>query len=407
VAAGIRLLGFVEGARCDTGGIGLIGVPLIHKAFAGRGHQDVLAIGGRPMPSAVPFLVADPEEVFGKNDGGVMGVVSYPALGRWALSPSLAASLSRHVRAVDFVTLHSLFSFPVLAGYVLARRHRKPYGLWPHGVFAPVQRRVSRRKKAVYSGLLARKVLGSASVLFYSARGEREEAARLCLSTPSVVIPHGIETSAYAALPTRGEFRRKYLQGHQGPLVLYLGRLNGKKGLDLLIQAIAQSSQAVPSVRLVIVGGAHPPAFGGRVVEWIRQHGIDSRTVLTGPLDEQEKLKAFADADVFVLPSEAENFGFAMFEAMASRLPVVISNTLNYANEVQRHDAGIAVPREASGFAAAITALLTDPGRRRQLGENGARLAAEYSWERCGERVETAVRCILSREPFPKDLDPV
>ena len=147
-------------------------------------------------------------------------------------------------------------------------------------------------------------------------------------------------------------------------------------------------------------------SFVGQVKAWAAQAGIADTTVMTGLLDEQDKLGAFADCDVFVLPSAAENFGFAMFEAMACGRAVVCSNTLNYASEVRRFDAGIVVGRTPAEFAEAIGLLLADAGRRAKLGRNGQRLAQAYSWDNCGRLLDTAVRCILAKQPFPADLKP-
>src|SRR5438093_4101062 len=147
----MRVLGFCEGARLDSGGIGLIGVPGIHQALAARGHRDVLAIAGQPMPSARPVLTDRLEDVFDARAESATGAVTFRAFGRWCFAPRLYAAAAHVAHRADFLTLHSLFSYPVLAGYLLARRYRKPYGLWPHGVLAMVQRRVGRRKKAAYS----------------------------------------------------------------------------------------------------------------------------------------------------------------------------------------------------------------------------------------------------------------
>lgn len=402
----MRVLGFCEGARADSGGIGLIGVPLIHEALANRGHRDVLAVGGRPMPSATRMLTRRIDDVLELPDGAAAGVVPFPALGRWCFSPALYQAAVAAAARVDFITLHSVFSFPVLAGYLVARRFKTPFGLWPHGVFAPVQREVGKNKKAIYSSVLARRILDGASVLFYSAEGERNEAAPLGLTTPSVVVPHGIDSAEFEKLPERGAFRQKYLAGHQGPLVLYLGRLNVKKGIDMLVQAMARVVRKHPEARLVIAGGGHPTSFVGRVEDWVARAGIQDAVVITGALDEREKLAAFADCDVFVLPSVSENFGFAMFEAMACGRAVVCSDSLNYASEVSRFDAGIVAERTPTAFAEAIALLLRDPDRRTRLGRNGQRLAARYSWENCGRLIETAVQCILAKQPFPSELKP-
>jgi len=117
-----------------------------------------------------------------------------------------------------------------------------------------------------------------------------------------------------------------------------------------------------------------------------------------------DTLLAFADADVFVLPSHAENFGLAVFEAMASRTPVVISDTLDYAKEVDSHQAGISVPRNPQAFANAIVRVLTDKDLHRKLGQNGFSLARMYSWDTTGERVERTMKHILRGEPLPPDL---
>jgi glycosyltransferase involved in cell wall biosynthesis len=402
----VRVLGFCEGTRLDSGGIGLIGVPGIHMALAARGHRDALAIGGQPMPSAKPILTDKLERVFDAPAESAIGAASFPAWGRWCFSPRLYSAVAPVAQRADFLTLHSMFSYPVLAGYLLARRYGKPYGLWPHGVFAPVQRQVGRRRKAVYTSLLARRILDAASVLFFSAEGERDEARELGLKTPSLVIPHGIDTKQFAVLPAGGAFRRKYLGGHTGPLVLYLGRLNAKKGIDLLVESMPRVLRQLPGAKLAIAGGADPPAFTAEMRNWLRAAGVAEATVVTGILDEDDKRAAFADCDVFVMPSIAENFGFSMFEAMACRRAVVCADTVNYAEEVRSHKAGLVVPRTAEAMAAAIVTLLRDPNQRAALGDHGFAWASSYSWESCGERLETAIRCILTKQPFPSNLKP-
>jgi glycosyltransferase involved in cell wall biosynthesis len=118
----------------------------------------------------------------------------------------------------------------------------------------------------------------------------------------------------------------------------------------------------------------------------------------------QEKLQAFADADVFALPSGAENFCFAMFEAMTSRIPVVVSETLNYADEIRQYQTGVVVRRDPREFADAILKLLGDSALRRRMGENGLRMVQTYSWEVCGERVERTIWCVLQGKSLPTDL---
>jgi glycosyltransferase involved in cell wall biosynthesis len=160
----------------------------------------------------------------------------------------------------------------------------------------------------------------------------------------------------------------------------------------------------VPDARLAIVGRGDPVSFEAEVKGWLHEHSVENRTVMPGLLVGQERLEAFADADVFVFPSIAENFGFAMFEAMASRIPVVVSDTLDYATEVQRYETGLVVRRDPQEFANAIVRLLGDPDLRHRMGENGLQLARTYSWETCGEKIERTIQCVLEGKSLPVDL---
>ena len=402
----MKIFSFVEGANPRKGGLGLVGVPWIAKSVAERGHQVVLNIAGYPNPGTERWVQPDVRTALEcKMGAGSYGIIVYPCvIQRWAFSPAMLRALLPYIRDVDFVTLHSTYSFPVLAGYLLARWFHKPYGLWPHGVFAPIQRQISARKKKIYGGLIARAIMDNASVLFYSATGEREETCSPNFKAPSVIVPLGLNFDDFVNLPPRGTFRSQYMAGHSGPLVLFLSRINQKKGLDILARAFALVLERLPNARLAIVGSSDPPQFEGRVRSWLKESGISNYVMMPGLLVGAEKMQAFADADVFVLPSQAENFGFAVFEAMASRIPVVISDTLDYAKEVDSHQTGISVPRNPQAFANAMVRVLTDKDLHRELGQNGFSLARTYSWDTTGERVERTIECILRGEPLPPDL---
>jgi len=403
----LKILSFVEGASVRKGGVGLVGVPWIAKSLADRGHQVVLNVGGRVSPGAERFVCADLERAIRQPSGaGTFGVVTYPAYGYWAWAPRIIWRLRAHAREADFITLHSLYSFPVLAGYLLARSCGTPYGLWPHGVLAPFQRRISAAKKRAYGLAVGRRILQHASVLFYSSSGEREEAVDLGLKNPSMVVPHGFDVREYSSLPPRGLFRDKYLQGREGPLILFLSRLNAKKGLDVLVQAFGMVLKEMPSALLAIVGAGDPPPFEGQVRGWVRQHGVEDRVVMPGLLIGEQKLMAFADADVFVLPSQTENFGFAMFEAMASRVAVVVSEGVHYADEIRRHGAGLAVPCEPEACATAILKVARSSVLRKEMGKNGTRLAQNFSWDRSAEEYERCICSVLRGDRMLGSLSP-
>jgi glycosyltransferase involved in cell wall biosynthesis len=289
--------------------------------------------------------------------------------------------------------------------------HGKPYAVCPHGVLARFQRGVSAGKKGIYDRLIARNIVGNAALLVFGGPRECEEAQLSYVvaasgggRAKSVVVPDGFDPSAYDVLPARGAFRKKYLNGHTGPLVLFLARLNSKKGLLLLCRAMAQVMEKSPDVRLAIVGPADPTGFEEQVHQWLRESGIELKSVVTGLIPHSEKLQALADTDVYALPSETENFGFTIFEATASRLPVVVSDTLDYAPEIASSGAGFTLQRDPATFAASILELLGNPELRRRMGENGALMARRYSVAETARKLESAYDSIVRRQPLPAEV---
>jgi glycosyltransferase involved in cell wall biosynthesis len=401
----IKVISFVEGANPKRGGVGLVGVPYIARSTAEQGHQVALVVGGNVNPGWEAFVRSSAAEAqqFPCGKGG-FGILVVPAFSAWAFSPRLLFQIWRDVQRADFVTLHSLYSFPVFIGFLLAEIFHKPYCLWPHGALLAVQQQISPKKKKAYEWLVGRRMIARAALLIYSSAGEREDAKSLGVAHRSVIIPHGFNPHEMDDLPARGLFRKKYFPNQTGPLILFLSRLNSKKGLDLLLRSFSLVVEQNPEVRLAIVGQADPLHFESEVRRWVDENHLGDRVVLTGLLTAEEKMQAFTDADVFVYPSEGENFGFAMFEAMASRIPVVVSDVLDYASEVKQKEAGLVVRREPKEFAGAILRLLRDPSLRETMGRHGRELTDQYSWEACGRSIDLAIQYITGGIALPEEL---
>lgn len=291
--------------------------------------------------------------------------VSWP-LTRWLWS---------HVREYDLVHIHALFSYAALPASACARRNGVPYVVRPLGTlnrFGMEQRR-PLLKRLSYR-LIERRVLAGAARVHYTSEAERREAALLGSPGQSAVIPHGIELDRFRERTPSGWIRRRapHLAGRT--TILFLSRVDPKKGLDLLLPAFAKVTAARSDVALVIAGEGSP-AFVGRLRGESERLGVADAIYWAGLLDDHEKLAALADADLLVLPSYSENFGLAVVEAMAGRLPVVVSDQVGIHHEVVEGNAGLVTPCQVPALAAALATLVADPALRRRLGEGGGRLA--------------------------------
>jgi glycosyltransferase involved in cell wall biosynthesis len=112
-------------------------------------------------------------------------------------------------------------------------------------------------------------------------------------------------------MPERGTFRSQYPETNVKKILLFFGRLNFKKGLDILVPAYAQVAKVRKDVLLVIAGPDNE-GFGEKLRAWLTKEGVLDRATFTGMLLGEDKLTVLRDADMFVLPSYTENFGVSV-----------------------------------------------------------------------------------------------
>jgi glycosyltransferase involved in cell wall biosynthesis len=308
-------------------------------------------------------------------------------------SPGLWRALGEAVTNFDVVHIYSVYSFCAAAAAYWCRKRGVPYLVHPHGSLDPFLRRRNRPRKWLYHKLLAeRDYQQAAAVLFNSAEEMRLASDWAGLKTPEgsngdrpqrFVVPVGIDP-AWLREPdaAAGErFRHRFgpLEGRR--LVVYMGRINFKKGLDILARAFAQIAGDREDLQLVLAGPSDE-GYERKVRGWLAEGGVLEKTTFTGPLDGEDRFALLQQAEVFALTSYTENFGQAVAEAMASGVPVVISDQVNIWPEVVRAESGLVVPCDAEATAQALRSVLGDPARGRQMGSNGRRWAAQHlPWE--------------------------
>jgi glycosyltransferase involved in cell wall biosynthesis len=298
---------------------------------------------------------------------------------RLAFSPGLQREVDRIAPRYDVVHIHMLFMHPQFAAYRAARRHGVPYIVSPCGALDPHLRSRSRVVKAVTDRVWQRDMLDGAAALHFKSEAEAALVADMRLGPPHVVVPNGVEWSIYQRLPPPGEFLRKWSGGSKGPIVLSLGRLSHKKGLDVLIRAFAMVARQHEGARLVLAG-PDDEDLAPSLRALATAEGVGASVVFSGMLAGVDKLAALAAADVWALPSHTENFGVAVVEAMAAGLPVVISPQVNIAHDVALAGAGVVCERTPRAFATEISALLCDSARRHALADRARSFARRYEW---------------------------
>jgi glycosyltransferase involved in cell wall biosynthesis len=291
--------------------------------------------------------------------------------GEWKLSLPLARWLHAHVAGFDVVHVHALFSYATIPGCRAPLRRGVPYILRPLGTLDPWSLAQGAARKRPYLALVEGKHLRHAAAIHATSRAEADGVAALGHGARVRVVPLGVE------LPERVPERRA-----GGRLrLLFLSRLHPKKGLPLLLDAVAELTRTGRADVELAVAGTGDPAYLRELEARTRALGIASRVRFLGHLAGADKARALAEAELFVLPSYQENFGIAVAEAMAAGLPVVISDAVAIAPHVA--GAGLVAGRDAPSIAAALARLAADPAERARMGARAAQVArTHFSWER-------------------------
>jgi glycosyltransferase involved in cell wall biosynthesis len=292
----------------------------------------------------------------------------------YTVSWPLADWLAAHVSQFDLVHVHALFSFSTLPAAFWAHRRQVPYIVRPLGTLADWGMKNRRRwLKRLSFRFIESVVLKHAALVHYTSEQERAEAEALGVRTAAAIIPNAVPNHGgpYVA----GEFRARYAALRDRRIVLFLSRLDPKKGLDLLLPAFAALRRQVPDVSLVIAGAGDADFVNGLKAR-AQSLGIAADVVWPGFLDGNDKRAALADADLFVLPSYSENFGIAAVEAMAAGLPLIVSDQVAIHREILQARAGLTVRCDVARLADALARLLADSTLRRSMGESGRALVA-------------------------------
>jgi phosphatidylinositol alpha-mannosyltransferase len=204
------------------------------------------------------------------------------------------------------------------------------------------------------------------------------------------VIPNGVDTDRFHSNVSQLE---KYRDGSLN--ILFVGRLDPRKGLKYLLKAMPIVLAAVPKARLIVVGG-------GALREYYRTFVTDDirdRVIFEGFVPATVLPSYFATADLFIAPATAgESFGIVLLEAMASGVPIIASNIIGYNTVLNDGREGFLVTKEQPlRLAEKIIELLRDTELRKRLGNQGIQTASQYSWPKVTDRIEAYYHEVLGK----------
>jgi glycosyltransferase involved in cell wall biosynthesis len=320
----------------------------------------------------------------------------------WGTSLPMARALKGKIPDVDIVHIHSLYMFHTAVAAHYCENFQIPYVICPHGALDPFIYKRHRFRKKIVESFFQDRVIRRASGIHFITEEEKILAGKYIFWAPGFVVPLGLDIDEYSCKPPKWKLFSRFPELNGKKIILFLGRVNFKKGLDILVNAFVAVAREHGDVHLLIAG-PDDSDYGKKVATWLKKENVYKKTTLAGMLQGEEKLEALFHSTVFVLPSYSENFGIAVVEAMACGLPVVISNKVNIWREVARASAGIVTDCDKDQFTQALKNILADPPCAQIMGERGRHLVqTQYNWNVVGENLEHAYQQVIKLNQISK-----
>ena len=310
--------------------------------------------------------------------------------------------LKEKIEDSDVVVLASIRTIFSFISYRQLVAFNKPYVVLPYGGL-PRGTDIKKVVKWILDPIFGYNTLRNASFVFAQTNHEIEEALKFGAKPPSAkLVPLNIDLSEFKTLPNRGSFRRKFGITSEERVILFLGRLHEYKGIELLIKSFSNLTKIKDNYRLVIVG--RDDGYLSSMLKLIKKLGLEQKVVFTGPLYQKERINAYVDADVFVIPSSLyEETSTAALEACAASTPVIVTRQVSIPG-LDEHNAGFTINYSQKELEDALLKILSNEKLRIEMGKNARKMVKEtFSSTSVACRYEELFNNIIKNYPLSEE----
>ena len=325
---------------------------------------------------------------------------NYWDIADYKISLSLTKWLFQHVTDYDLVHTNAVFSYPVLPAHWACQFHKVPYIMTPHGMLEPWAMAYKAEKKRLYYDLLEKPALKKAAAIQITGSPEAKSIKSYGIETPMIFVANGIHRNDCETLANPEVFYQEFPHTRNKTLIIFLARIDPKKGLDLLAKAFSQVYAQFPQSH-VIIAGPDNTGFLPTVQNYFAEAGCLESVTFTGMLTGAIKYAALAAASVYVAPSYSEGFSMSVLEGMAAGLPCVITTGCNFP-EAGLAKAAYIVKVDAKEIAQQLIYCLKNPQLAKETGDRAHQLIMQqYTWERIALNLQNAYEAIVKQELAP------
>jgi len=306
------------------------------------------------------------------------------ALREFTYSPTFTRWLKRNIKQYDVVHVHALFSYCSTRTMQIARQHGIPYAVRPIGQLEQWSLAQSKSRKNYYLKWFERKNLKQASCVQFTAEAEKQQAIELLPQLNSEVIPLGLDIPMRIR-QAKMKMEKRWNLMRDVPTLLFLSRLHKKKGLELLLPALARLSNQ--EFQLIIAGDGDEQ-YTQTLKELVLRLGLQDHCHFIGFVTGTEKNLLLQGADLYTLTSHSENFGIAVLEAMASGTCVLVSEQVALSKQIAKANLGFVTPLEIGAIEQQLENALQDIEQTQELGRlSRTYVKQHFQWSQIAKRL--------------------
>ena len=268
-----------------------------------------------------------------------------PAYSNYYFKINLHKQIREIAKKNDFIIIEGLWQYHSLATWRALKTHKIPYYIYSHGMLDPwfkYKYPLKHIKKSIYWLFFESHVINDSKGILFTTTQE----CNLAKNTFNPYKPKEYIVGYGTAKPKGNKndqiisFIDKFPKLKNKRLILFLGRIHQKKGIDLLINAFSRIESKDKKLHLVIAGPSEKK-YKNSLIKLIKDLGLVEKVTWTGMLSGDLKFGAIYSAELFSLPSHQENFGVAVTEALSCGVPVAISTEVNISSQIKKYKAGI------------------------------------------------------------------
>lgn len=300
------------------------------------------------------------------------------------------------IKKSDVVHIQSVFNTSTIFALVYCKFLNKPVIISPRGQFGGWCLENGSKLKNLFLKYLIKPLVRD--IIWHgTAKQEEDEILSIFINAKVEIIPNGIEYDKFQVsnILSKNQYMKKFTNQDLEPnkIIISMGRIQKKKGFDILIDSFKITLESFPNSILLVAGGDEGEEQN--LKQQITRLNLEDNIFLIGAISGQDKIDFLANADLFCLPSHNENFGNVYVESLATGTPIVASRMTPW-SEVEVHNCGKWVENSIEETSKAINEILLKD--REEMKINSKKLAYKYDWKNVAVSFKKLFKKILEKK---------